>query len=78
MPLHFPDKEDYDRIRENDKFDIIGLNEFSAGKKIIITIHHSNGKHETIHANHSYNESQIEWFRAGSALNLIRITEKKD
>jgi aconitate hydratase len=78
LALTFSDKEDYDRIKENDKFDITGLNEFSAGKKIIITIHHSNGEDETILANHSYNESQIEWFRAGSALNLIRITEKKD
>lgn len=77
LALTFSDKEDYARIRENDKFDITGLNEFSAGKKIRIIIHHSNGEDETIFANHSYNESQIEWFKTGSALNLIRITEKK-
>jgi len=78
LALTFSDKEDYARIRENDKFDITGLNEFSVGKKIRIIIHHSNGEDETIFANHSYNEPQIEWFKAGSALNLIRITEKKN
>jgi aconitate hydratase len=78
LALTFSDKEDYARIRENDKFDITGLNEFSAEKKIRIIIHHSNGEDETIFANHSYNEAQIEWFKAGSALNLIRITEKRN
>ena len=72
LALTFADKDDYVRIRETDKFDITGLNEFSPGKKIKIIIHHSNGEDETIFANHSYNEAQIEWFKAGSALNLIR------
>jgi aconitate hydratase len=76
LALTFSDKDDYSRIRETDKFDIAGLNEFSSGKKIKITIHHSNGEKETIFANHSYNEAQIEWFKAGSALNLIRSTKK--
>jgi len=72
LALTFADKDDYGRIRESDKFDVTGLNEFSPGKKIKLTVHHSNGEDETIFANHSYNEAQIEWFRAGSALNLIR------
>jgi aconitate hydratase len=72
LALTFSDKDDYTRIRESDKFDITGLNEFSPGKKIRILIHHSNGEEETIFASHSYNEAQIEWFKAGSALNLIR------
>ncbi|HBC78042.1 MAG TPA: aconitate hydratase [Bacteroidales bacterium] len=76
LALTFSDKNDYDRIRENDKFDITGLNEFLEGKKIRIIIHHSNGESETIFANHSFNESQIEWFRAGSALNLIRTKKE--
>jgi aconitate hydratase len=76
LALTFSDKDDYSRIRETDKFDIAGLNEFSSGKKIRITIHHSNGEKETIFANHSYNEAQIEWFKAGSALNLIRSKKK--
>ena len=72
LALTFADKDDYARIRETDKFDITGLNEFSPGKKIKIIIHHSDGKEETIFAKHSFNEAQIEWFKAGSALNLIR------
>lgn len=72
LALTFSDKDDYTRIRESDKFDITGLNEFSPGKKIGIIIHHSNGEEETIFVNHSYNEAQIKWFKAGSALNLIR------
>jgi aconitate hydratase len=73
LALTFSDKDDYARIRETDKFDIEGLNEFSPGKKIRIIIHHIDGEKETIFANHSYNEAQIEWFKAGSALNLIRL-----
>ncbi len=72
LALTFEDKDDYARIRETDKFDITGLREFSPGKKIRIVIHHSDGEQETIYANHTYNEAQIEWFKAGSALNLIR------
>jgi len=72
LALTFADKDDYSRIRETDKFDITGLREFSPGKKIKIILHHSNGEQESIYANHTYNEAQIEWFRAGSALNLIR------
>jgi len=72
LALTFAEKDDYARIRETDKFDITGLNEFSPGKKIRIIIHHSDGEEETIFANHSFNEAQIGWFRAGSALNLIR------
>ena len=75
LALTFSVKDDYVRIRETDKFDITGLNEFLPGKKIKINIHHSNGEKETIFASHSYNEAQIEWFKAGSALNLIRITK---
>lgn len=72
LALTFSEKEDYARIRETDRFDIAGLNEFSPGKKIKIIIHHSDGEEEAIFANHSFNEAQIGWFRAGSALNLIR------
>ena len=77
LALTFSDKNDYDKIRETDKFDITGLGEFSPRKKIKIVIHHSGGEEETVYANHSYNEAQIEWFKAGSALNLIRNTKKK-
>jgi aconitate hydratase len=72
LALTFSDKDDYSRIRETDKIDITGLKEFSPGEKIRIILNHSNGEIEAIDANHSYNEVQIEWFKAGSALNLIR------
>jgi len=77
LALTFSDRDDYVRIRETDKFDITGLSEFSPRKKIKIVVHHANGEEETIYANHSYNEAQIEWFKAGSALNLIRISKKR-
>ncbi len=77
LALTFSDKDDYVRIRETDRFDITGLSGFSPRKKIKIVIHHSNREEETIYANHSYNEAQIEWFKAGSALNLIRISKKR-
>jgi aconitate hydratase len=72
LALTFSDKNDYSRIMEADKLDITGLNEFSAGKKLKIILNHSDGEKEIIYANHSYNEVQIEWFKAGSALNLMR------
>jgi aconitate hydratase len=75
LALTFSDKDDYSRIRETDKVDITGLNELSPGTIIRIILNHSTGEKETIYANHSYNEVQIEWFKAGSALNLIRSKE---
>jgi aconitate hydratase len=72
LTLTFSDKSDYDKIREDDNFDITGLKEFSQGKQLTIVLHHSNGTSEKFQVNHSYNDVQIEWFKAGSALNLIR------
>jgi aconitate hydratase len=72
LPLTFTDKNDYDKVRENDKIDITGLKELAPGKNVNIIIRHSDGTSETISARHTYNESQIDWFRAGGALNLIR------
>jgi len=72
LALTFADKDDYDRIREDDKIDITGLKEFSAGKQLTVTLKHSDGTREAFPVNHSYNTVQIDWFRAGSALNLIR------
>lgn len=72
LALTFADKNDYDKIQEDDTFDIIGLTEFTPGKPLTIIIHHKDGSQETILVNHSYNDQQIEWFKAGSALNIIR------
>lgn len=72
LALTFADRDDYYKIREDDKIDITGLKEFTPGKPLSVILHHNDGTWTTIFANHSFNESQIEWFKAGSALNLIR------
>jgi aconitate hydratase len=72
LALTFADKEDYDKIQEDDTFDIIGLKEFAPGVPLHVRLHHSDGESETIEVNHTYNEQQIEWFKAGAALNIIR------
>ena len=72
LTLTFADKSDYDKIKEDDKISITGLSDFSPGKPLNLTIEHSDGTREAILAKHSYNIAQIEWFKAGSALNLIR------
>lgn len=77
LALTFANKDDYNKIQETDKVDIIGLNEFAEGKQVKIILNHSNGEKEEIWANHTYNTSQIEWFKAGSALNLIREATNK-
>ena len=77
LALTFSNKDDYSKIQENDKVDITGLKEFLPGKQIKIVLYHSNGAKDIIFANHSYNETQIEWFKAGSALNLLRETNHK-
>ncbi len=71
LALTFADLADYDKIREDDSIDIIGLTEFVPGKPLKIILNHSNGSKEEILVNHTYNKNQIEWFKAGSALNLI-------
>jgi aconitate hydratase len=72
LALTFADKSDYDKIREDDMIDIVGLTAFVPGSKITIVLHHADGSHEEFQVNHSYNENQIEWFKAGGALNIIR------
>jgi len=72
LALTFANKEDYNKIRENDTIDILGLTSFAPEKPLEMVLHHDDGTSETIHANHTYNEAQIEWFKAGSALNLIK------
>ncbi len=72
LALTFTNKEDYNLIQEDDRFDFIDLKEFAPGKPITIVTKHKDGSSDTIIANHTYNDQQIEWFRAGSALNLIK------
>ena len=72
LALTFNDRADYDKIREDDTVDVIGLTEFAPGKPLTLALHHADGGEDRILANHTCNESQIEWFKAGAALNLGR------
>ena len=72
LALTFANKADYDKILEDDVIDIVGLTHFSPGMSLTLVLHHLHGDPEEIQVNHTYNESQIEWFKAGGALNVIR------
>lgn len=71
LALTFADAADYDKIQENDTFDILGLTTFAEGVPLTLVAYHSDGSKDEIKLNHTYNTSQIGWFKAGSALNLI-------
>ena len=72
LALTFSNEEDYNKIQEDDIFDFIDLNKFSENTPLVIKINHKVGQSENIIVNHTYNESQIDWFRYGSALNQIK------
>ena len=72
LGLTFNDKADYEKFQEDDSIDIIGLTEFAPGIPLALMLHHKDGSAEIISVNHTYNEQQIEWFKAGAALNIIR------
>ncbi len=72
LALTFANKADYDKIQEDDSIDIIGLTNFAPGTLLTVVLTHQDGTTDTIHANHTYNQQQIEWFKAGGALNIIR------
>jgi aconitate hydratase len=72
LALTFVDKSDYDKILEDDVIDILGLTTFTPNQPLQIVLHHADGTTDTIQVNHSYNEQQIGWFKAGGALNIIR------
>jgi aconitate hydratase len=77
LPLTFDDTADYDKIREDDKVDILGLTELRLEKQLKLVLKHTDGTRDEIVVNHTMNEAQIKWFKAGSALNLIAESEKK-
>ncbi|MFN5136367.1 MAG: aconitate hydratase, partial [Chitinophagaceae bacterium] len=72
LALTFANKEDYNKILEDDTIDVEGLITFAPGKPLQLVLNHADGSNETIQVNHSYNQQQIEWFKAGGALNVIR------
>ncbi|MGA0558600.1 aconitate hydratase [Larkinella sp. VNQ87] len=72
LALTFADPDDYDDIREDDTIDILGLTNFTPNGQLTVRLNHADGTTQEFQVNHTYNETQIEWFKAGSALNLIK------
>jgi aconitate hydratase len=72
LALTFNDKSDYDKIQEDDSVDVNGLTSFAPGTPLTLVFHHADGSKDTVVANHTYNQQQIDWFKAGAALNIIR------
>ncbi|MFC3809588.1 aconitate hydratase [Lacihabitans lacunae] len=77
LALTFNDTADYDKIKEDDTFDIVGLTSFAPGKPLKVIAHHADGTKDEIVVNHTYNEAQITWFKAGAALNIIAAEANK-
>jgi len=75
LALTFSDKNDYDKVRENDRLEIYGLTSFTPGQNLTVQLLHSDGTTESFPVNHSYNQQQIGWFKAGSALNALECFE---
>ena len=75
LALTFNDNSAYDKIQEDDSFDITGLPVIQAGKPLTMIVHHNDGSLDEIIVNHTLNQKQIEWFQAGSALNVIAEQE---
>ncbi|HLU87728.1 MAG TPA: aconitase family protein, partial [Taishania sp.] len=73
LALTFANEADYDKIKEDDTFNFVDLVDFAPGKQLTLQIVHADGSNEEIKLNHSYNDQQIDWFKAGSALNLIKL-----
>lgn len=77
LGLTFANKDDYDKILEDDTIDILGLTTFSPNSPLTVVLHHADGTSDEIIVNHTYNQQQIEWFKAGGALNIIRANQAK-
>ncbi|MBA3829749.1 MAG: aconitate hydratase [Taibaiella sp.] len=78
LALTFCDKADYEKVLEDDTIDITGLTDFAPGQTLTMVLHHKDGKTEDIKLNQTYNHQQIEWFKAGGALNVIRDNVNKE
>ncbi|HPR32828.1 MAG TPA: aconitate hydratase, partial [Prolixibacteraceae bacterium] len=76
LALTFARENDYDKIQEDDTFNLLNLDRFAPGQAIEIELVHADGSRERIETRHSFNLQQIEWFRAGSALNLIKEQQR--
>ena len=76
LALTFSNEADYDKIQEDDRIDFADLTEFAPGKPLTLVLNHADGSKDSIQVNHTYNAQQIEWFKAGGALNIIRAQQK--
>jgi aconitate hydratase len=76
LPLTFTDPADYDRVRKDDRISILGLRDLAPGKDVEAVLHHADGTQERLRLKHSLTAEQIEWFKAGSALNLLKQRSK--
>jgi aconitate hydratase len=72
LPLTFVDPADYEKVRETDRVSVTGLGELAPGSRVGVTLHHEDGSSDRFEASHTLNADQVEWFRAGSALNILR------
>ncbi|KAI1293784.1 Aconitate hydratase, mitochondrial [Halotydeus destructor] len=77
LPLTFADPADYDKVQPTDRVSILGLKNLAPGKPVTCELKHADGKTERIQLNHTFNEDQLHWFRAGSALNRMKEVAKK-
>ena len=71
LALTFANKNDYDKVQEDDRISVTGLQAFAPGKSLTVTLTHKDGTSDSFEALHTYNQIQIEWFKAGSALNNL-------
>ena len=77
LALTFSDPKDYDKIQEKDRISVLNMKALAPGRPVTIELLHEDGTKEQFEAQHSYNAKQLEWFRAGSALNWVVAAEKK-
>ncbi|TKA50004.1 hypothetical protein B0A53_06519, partial [Rhodotorula sp. CCFEE 5036] len=76
LPLNFVNPADYDKVRPDDKVDLLGIKELAEGSKVTLRLHHKDGSTEDIPPSHTFNAGQLSWFKAGSALNFMAQNKK--
>ena len=74
LALTFVNKDDYAKVREDDRISVVGLKDFKPGHNLTVVLKHSDGTEDRFQASHTYNDTQIAWFKAGSALNYAKAT----
>jgi aconitate hydratase len=76
LPLTFANPKDYEKVQEDDRVSILGLSDLAPGSEVTVVLKHSDGSEDRFKAQHTLTAEQVEWFKAGSALNLIRRQEQ--